>query len=64
MSKIANHPRAKMIYAVSALVCFGLAWAVALMAIDTGRLWLYVLFFGLVVVGIKEVVQLVRVSNR
>lgn len=60
MNKISNHPKAKTIYALSASSCFGLAWAVALMAIDSGRLWQYALFFGLIGLGIKEVVQFVR----
>jgi len=64
MRKLANHPNAKQIYAISALVCFGLAWAVALRAIDTGTLWLYALFFGLLGLGIKEIVQLVRAHKR
>lgn len=64
MGKISNHPKAKTIYAVSALVCFGLAWATALKAIDQGSLWLYALFFGLLGLGIKEIVQLARANYR
>lgn len=64
MHKLANHPQAKLIYIISALVCFGLAWPLALRVIDTASLWQYALTFALVGMGIKEVVQLVAVLRR
>lgn len=64
MHKLASHPQAKLIYLVSALISFGLAWALALRAIDTGSLWQYLITFVLIGLGIKEVVQLIAVLRR
>ena len=64
MHKLANHPQAKLIYSLSAVVCLGLAWVVGLRAIDTGSLWLYALVFVLIGFGIKEVMQLIAVLRR
>lgn len=64
MQRFIDHPYAKVIYGALLVLCFGLAWAMALRSIDSGSIFHYFVTFALIGIGIRTVVILISAFRR